>query len=244
MGTSQSHNLKTTPQWSNAKRAMTGIIKTSNGFSSFMGAFLTALGDDGLYRGGHVGEHHDNKHAFGTAGSKTAIYLLDFISGVKENGLQEAVNFISQDSGETPTNPRELINFLCAFSSNETDADIDADAASVAQRKVLSKIFKDCGVLEDVETIIQNADEDTVDAWIIDFEVEYIIEYQGTLFQSHIFDKAAEPDMVLGQIRRWLHSQLDDLLSEEMHHIGIFSEEGKQFIDRLTARILDIWKQQ
>ena len=131
---------------------------------------------------------------------------------------------------------------MCSLSSTDTDADFDSEAANAAQRKLLSEIFKTCENLTDVEEIIKQADTDTIDAWIIDLEVNYIIEYQGSLFQSHIFDKAQNPDRVARQIRRWLHSKLDKRLSDEMKHIDLFSVEGKKYVELLTARILDIWK--
>ena len=57
MGTSQSHSLKITPQWSAAKKAMTSVIKNhgnSQKQSRLMTAFGAAVGD-GLYRGGNRG---------------------------------------------------------------------------------------------------------------------------------------------------------------------------------------------
>ena len=251
MGTSQSHSLKTTPQWASAKRAMTGIIhdiENPNRFSSFMGSFLDAIEGEGLYRGASETRYQrrliSHKHAFGTAGGGVAIDFLDFISEVKDNGLSTAISLFQSEGDEAPSTPRDLINQLCSFSAKETDANLDADAATVAQRKLLAEIFKQCDTLADVETILKEADEDSIDAWIIFFEVEYIIEYQGSLFQSHIFDKTEDPESVLGQRRRWLHAQLDTLLSEEMHHLNLFSKEGKSYIDKLTSRILDIWKHQ
>ena len=58
MGTSQSHNLKSSPNWSAAKRAMTNIANNTNNSSSsnakFFGNLGAALGS-GLYRGGGRG---------------------------------------------------------------------------------------------------------------------------------------------------------------------------------------------
>lgn len=55
MGTSQSHNLKSSPNWSAAKRAMTSLANgTDNKPASnakFFGNLGIALGN-GLYRGG------------------------------------------------------------------------------------------------------------------------------------------------------------------------------------------------
>ena len=68
------------------------------------------------------------------------------------------------------------------------------------------------------------------------------MEYMGGLFQSHIFDKNATPETVCNEIKQWLRSELDNRLADEMHHINVFSPEGKAYIDTLIARILDIWQ--
>ena len=54
MGTSQGLNLKTTPQWSSAKRAMTGLLNDLENdakLENFMQKFYQALGSDGIYIG-------------------------------------------------------------------------------------------------------------------------------------------------------------------------------------------------
>ena len=261
MGTSQGLTLKTTPQWSSAKRAMTGLLNDLENeakLENFMLKFYQALGDDGIYRGttafggssedgasshGSRGRGSKGHRSFGRAGASAATNLLGFFSDVRDNGLSQAIELVNNVGAEVPQSPRELINFLCGLSSVDTDADFDSEAANAAQRKLLSEIFKSCKNLTDVEEIIKQADKDTIDAWIIDFEVNYILEYQGSLFQRHIFDKAQDPEKVAGQIRRWLHSIIDKRLSEEMKHINLFTEEGEKYAESLTARILEIWKQ-
>ncbi|MBP3725772.1 MAG: hypothetical protein J6I60_00955 [Bacteroidaceae bacterium] len=270
MGTSQGLTLKTTPQWSSAKRAMTGLLndlENENKLENFMLKFYQALGSDGIYSGsttsggsgsgsstrssggggssshGSRGGGSNGRRSFGRAGASAATNLLGFFSDVRDNGLSQAIEFANTVGVEVPQSPRELINFLCGLTSVDTDADFDSEAANAAQRKLLSEIFKSCENLTDVEEIIKQVDKDTIDAWIIDFEVNYIIEFQGSLFQSHIFDKAQDPDKVAGQIKRWLHSKLDKRLSDEMKHINLFSEDGKRYVESLTVKILDIWKQ-
>ena len=50
MGTSQSHNLKSTPNWTATKRAMTSIVNGTGNNSAtnakFIGNFGTALGNE------------------------------------------------------------------------------------------------------------------------------------------------------------------------------------------------------
>lgn len=258
MGTSQGLTLKTTPQWSSAKRAMTGLLNDFENeakLENFMQKFYQALGNDGIFTGATTsggsgggtntrsrGGGSKGRRSFGRSGASTATNLLGFFSNVRDNGLSQAIELANTVGVEVPQSPRDLINFLCGLSSVDTDANFDSEASNAAQRKLLSEIFKSCENMTDVEEIIKQADKGTIDAWIIDFEVNYIIEYQGSLFQSHIFDKAQDPDKVAGQIRRWLHSKLDKRLSDEMKHINLFSQEGNRFAESLTAKILDIWK--
>lgn len=240
MGTSQSHSLKTTPQWSAAKKAMTSVIKdhgNSQKQSRLMTAFGAAVGE-GLYRGGNRGGG-----SFGRAGSRALGNVVQFISDVRSIGIGGAIDVLGLTQEERPQSPRELIMALCGLTSADADALHDDEAAVEAQEKLLSTIFEQCDSLTDIETLLQQADEDTIDGWILDYEVEYIMEYMGELFQSHIFDKNANPETVCNEIKQWLRSELDNRLANEMRHINMLSPEGKAYIDTLTAKILDIWQQ-
>ena len=240
MGTSQSHSLKTTPQWSAAKKAMTSVIKNhgnSQKQSKLMTAFGAAVGD-GLYRGGNRGVG-----SFGRAGSRALGNVVQFISDVRSIGIGGAIDVLGLPQEERPQTPIELIKTLCGLTSADADALHDDEAAVEAQEKLLSMIFEQCDSLADIETLLQQANEDTIDGWILDYEVEYIMEYMGELFQSHIFDKNANPETVCNEIKQWLRSELDNRLANEMRHINVFSPEGKVYIDTLTAKILDLWQQ-
>lgn len=240
MGTSQSHSLKTTPQWSTAKKAMTSVIKDQGNHqkqSKFVTAFGRAIGDS-LYRGGG----HRGGGSFGRAGTRALSNVIKFVSDVKLLGISGAIDTLGLDQNYKPQTPRELIKTLCGLTAVGGDALHDDEAAVNAQDWLLSKIFEDCSSLGDVETILQQADEDTIDAWIIDFEVEYILEYMSELFQSHIFEKNANPEVICNEIKQWLRTELNSRLADELKHVNIFSREGKAYIDTLTARILDIWQ--
>lgn len=74
MGTSQSHNLKSTPNWTATKRAMTSIANGTGNKSAtnakYIGNLGTALGN-GLYRGGGNGGHGGRRgSSFGRAGGR------------------------------------------------------------------------------------------------------------------------------------------------------------------------------
>ena len=60
MGTSQSHNLKSSPNWSAAKRAMTSLANGTDNKPASNAKFFGNLGialDNGLYRGGRIEGH-------------------------------------------------------------------------------------------------------------------------------------------------------------------------------------------
>lgn len=241
MGTSQSHSLKTTPQWTSAKKALTAVIKNEGNtqkHAKLMSAFGNALGNE-VYRGSTIG---GKRGTFGYAGAKALHNTIQFISDVRSVGINAALNNLGLLQANIPTTPRELIRTLCGLTAEGTGAFADDEAAVVAQESLLAKIFTECSTLQDVESILINSDDDTIDVWIIDFQVEYIVEYMGGLFQSHIFDKNADPEMVCNDIKDWLHSELDNRLAAEMTHIDIFSQDGKAYIESLTLRILKIWQ--
>lgn len=57
MGTSQGLTLKTTPQWSSAKRAMTGLLNDFENeakLENFMQKFYQALGNDAIFNGARL----------------------------------------------------------------------------------------------------------------------------------------------------------------------------------------------
>ena len=95
MGTSQSHNLKSSPNWSAAKRAITSIANgTDNKLASnakFFGNLGTALGN-GLYRGNRTGWHGGRRGtSFGRAGGQTVRGLITVLNNTKQYGLMSSL---------------------------------------------------------------------------------------------------------------------------------------------------------
>lgn len=95
MGTSQSHNLKSSPNWSAAKRAITSIVNgTDNKLASnakFFGNLGTALGN-GLYRGSRTGGHGGRRGtSFGRAGGQTVRGLITVLNNTKQYGLMSSL---------------------------------------------------------------------------------------------------------------------------------------------------------
>ena len=226
MGTSQSHNLKSSPNWSAAKRAMTSIANgTGNKLASnakFFGNLGTALGDS-LYRGSKTGGHGGKRgRSFGRAGGHAVRGLTTILNNTKQYGLISSLGIDRLPDAQKPQTPDDFKELLLHEIIGDNDSTMDDAAATYAMDKVLNDLHE----------------------WIITFEIEYILEYSAELFQSHIFDKGSNPEEIKKDMRGWLHNELDEKLSKELTQIDFNSLEGKEYLDSLTSEILNIWKQE
>lgn len=247
MGTSQSHNLKSSPNWSAAKRAITNIAHgTDNKAASnakFFGNLGTALGN-GLYRGSRTGGHGGKRgSSFGRAGGQAVKGLITVLSNTKQYGLISSLGIDRLLDLQKPKTPQDFKDLLLHEIVGDNDSTMDDAAATYAMDKVLNDILSDCKDGQEIEDKLQNATDDNLHEWIITFEIEYILEYSAELFQSHIFDKGRNPEEIKKDMRGWLHNELDEKLSKELKQIDFNSLEGKEYLDSLTSDILDIWKQ-
>ena len=248
MGTSQSHNLKSSPNWSAAKRAMTSIANvTGNKLASnakFFGNLGTALGDS-LYRGSKTGGHGGKRgRSFGRAGGHAVRGLTTILNNTKQYGLISSLGIDRLPDAQKPQTPDDFKELLLHEIIGDNDSTMDDAAATYAMDKVLNDILSDCKDGQEIEDKLQNATDDDLHEWIITFEIEYILEYSAELFQSHIFDKGSNPEEIKKDMRGWLHNELDEKLSKELTQIDFNSLEGKEYLDSLTSEILNIWKQE
>lgn len=248
MGTSQSHNLKSSPNWSAAKRAITSIVNgTDNKLASnakFFGNLGTALGN-GLYRGSRTGGHGGRRGtSFGRAGGQTVRGLITVLNNTKQYGLMSSLGVDKLPDTQKPKTPEDFKELLLHEIIGDNDSTMDDAAATYAMDKVLNDILSDCKDGQELEDKLQNATDDDLHEWIITFEIEYILEYSAELFQCHIFDKGSNPEEIKKDMRGWLHNELDEKLSKELTQIDFNSREGKEYLDSLTSEILDIWKQE
>lgn len=248
MGTSQSHNLKSAPNWSAAKRAITSIANgTDNKTASnakFFGNLGTALGD-GLYRGGRTDGHGGKRgSSFGRAGGQAVRGLVTVLNNIKQYGLISSLGIDRLPDEQKPKTPQDFKELLLHVIVGDNDSTMDDAAATYAMDKVLNDILSDCKDRQEIEDKLQNATDDNLHEWIITFEIEYILEYSAELFQSHIFDKGRNPEEIKKDMRGWLHNELYEKLSKELTQIDFNSREGKEYLDSLTSEILDIWKQE
>lgn len=248
MGTSQSHNLKSSPNWSATKRAITSIVNGTGDQTAtkakFIGNLGTALGN-GLYRGGGGGGYRRGRGgSFGRAGGHAVTNLTSVLSGVKQYGLIVSLGVDKLLYAQIPKTPQDFKELLLQVIIGDNDSTMDDSAATYAMDKVLNDVMADCKDEQEIEDRLQNATDDDIHEWIITFEIEYILEYAAELFQSHIFDKGSNPEDIKREIRGWLHNELDEKLSKEMVQIDVNSQDGKEYLESLTSGILDIWKQE
>lgn len=237
MGTSQSHLLKSGPNWSEAKRAITGIVKETGdrnaNCSKFMQGFSTAI--SGSYgRSGSIG----------AAGSRATKNFVDFIGVAQAGGVNAILDLLQLQQERDVLTKESFLEKIIIYVSGEHESTEDDDAAMIAMEKLLNDICSDCNSIEQIVEKLQNATDDDKIDWIIRFEIEYILEYAGELFQGHILDKTDNPDRVIMEIRNWMHQELDERISETLRPIDFSTDEGKEVVSNLTKEILDIWKQQ
>ena len=210
MGTSQSHNLKSSPNWSAAKRAITSIANGTDNKTAlnakFFGNLGTALGD-GLYRGGRTGGHGGKRgSSFGRAGGQAVRGLVTVLSNTKQYGLISSLGIDRLPDEQKPKTPQDFKELLLHEIVGDNDSTMDDAAATYAMDKVLNDILSDCKDGQEIEDKLQNATDDNLHEWIITFEIEYILEYSAELFQSHIFDKGRNPEEIKKDMRGWLHN--------------------------------------
>ena len=240
MGTSQSHNLKSGPNWSTSKRAITKIANGTGNPDENCNAFITGLSSaisKNVYRG--TSSRHSS---FGHAGARISKNFISLIESIRTQGLSSLLGSdLSLDGSEFKRSFKEAIIERVL---GEHDSSMDDAAAAKAFEKVLDEILKDCETKDEIEQKLSNATNDDLVVWIVEFQIDYIIEYSGELFQSHIFDKCDNPEKIMEQIRNWLHRELDDRLKNDISKYDLNSKEGQAIVETLTADILDIWKQE
>ena len=191
MGTSQSHNLKSSPNWSAAKRAMTslanGTDNKSKSNAKFFGNLGIALGN-GLYRGGRIGGHGGKRggSSFGRAGGHAVRGLATVLNNIKQYGLVSSLGIDRLPDTQKPKTPHDFKELLLHEIIGDNDSTMDDAAATYAMDKVLNDILSDCKDGQEIEDKLQNATDDDLHEWIITFEIEYILEYSAAVSYTHL----------------------------------------------------------
>lgn len=236
MGTSQAHILKSGPNWSEAKRAVTNIAKNNGKVNSNCSKLMHGLANA-------IGGNSYTSGSLGHAGARVSKNFVGFIGAVKSNGYSGILDLLQIGNEQALLTKDDFIERVIVYVSGNHNSTEDDAAAIIAIEKLLNTICSDCVTVEDIVVMLQSASNDNIVEWIIFFEVEYILEYSGELFQSHILDKSEEPEKVMSEIRNWMHREIDERIGNKLYPHNFSSPEGKQVLDELTTTILDIWKQ-
>lgn len=240
MGTSQSLNLKTTPNWASAKRSMSAIVRHRNAVSQQQ--------VNSLLRNVSRAIVHDSNRSYGRSGGRVAKNFIQFISFVRNNGIGAFVEQLNLNVNFADLSVRDVLMLIKKQISNqnpdEDHSTLDDLAARTAFEKLLSLIFSEVETVADLEVLLRDATEDQLNAWMIDFQVEYILELNGILFDAQIFSKGAEPDQIASQIRGFVRTKINEVYISESHQLNLLTPEGETFVESLTQQILNIWAQE
>lgn len=240
MGTSQSLNLKTTPNWASAKRSMSAIVRHRNAVSQQQ--------VNSLLRNVSRAIVHDSNRSYGRSGGRVAKNFIQFISFVRNNGIGAFVEQLNLDVNFADLSVRDVLMLIKKQISNqnpdEDHSTLDDLAARTAFEKLLSLIFSEVETVAHLEVLLRDATEDQLNAWMIEFQVEYIMELNGILFDAQIFSKGAEPDQIASQIRGFVRTKINEVYISESHQLNLLTPEGETFVESLTQQILNIWAQE
>ncbi len=240
MGTSQSLNLKTTPNWASAKRSMSAIVRHRNAVSQQQ--------VNSLLRNVSRAIVHDSNRSYGRSGGRVAKNFIQFISFVRNNGIGAFVEQLNPGINFADLSVRDVLMLIKKQISNqnpdEDHSTLDDLAARTAFEKLLSLIFSEVETVADLEVLLRDATEDQLNAWMIEFQVEYIMELNGILFDAQIFSKGAEPDQIASQIRGFVRTKINEVYIIESHQLNLLTPEGETFVESLTQQILNIWAQE
>lgn len=240
MGTSQSLNLKNTPNWSSAKKAMTKIVKHRNEVTQpLVRNFLRQLSRAII---------SDSHGSYGHSGGKVASNFISVISSVRNDSLKAYLSHVAPETNYPELTVRDAIVLLAKHVSNpnaeQDHSTLDDIAARTAFEELLEKIFSEVESVDEIDQVLHDATEEQIEAWMIEFQVNYIMELNGTLFDSFIFSKNADPDQVGRDIRDYVRTEINDACLDNVKQVNLFTEEGKLFIENLTQQILEIWSQE
>lgn len=191
---------------------------------------------------------HDSNRSYGRSGGRVAKNFIQFISFVRNNGIGAFVEQLNLDVNFADLSVRDVLMLIKKQISNqnpdEDHSTLDDLAARTAFEKLLSLIFSEVETVADLEVLLRDATEDQLNAWMIEFQVEYIMELNGILFDAQIFSKGAEPDQIASQIRGFVRTKINEVYISESHQLNLLTPEGETFVESLTQQILNIWAQE
>ena len=231
MGTSQSFKIKSSPNWSKAKRAMTHLSTPGNMTEANATRFL-----------GHFGRAAGESRTFGRAGSATASNFIAFIGHVRNLGWEDVIRQVEPDTDLQALTAEEFLELLLKLCC-DNDSDLDDQAANVAFEKLEAEIQGNLNTAQEIGELIENATEEQVLEWVGDFYVDYIMEVFNELYYTHLDERGVIPEDVMDGLRDYVMTSVNELLLERPDDLNIFSEEGRDFVNGLLDDLNEQWEQ-
>lgn len=244
MGTSHSYSL--TPKWAGAKFAITTYLKQEDAskkqdaLDKYFKIFSASVQDVQSYYEGH----NHAAGSFGHAGKHIASRVYDLLVNAKKKGFAYAVISLANTTDEKTLESLtgvSLLTKLFEIIIGDDNASFDDDAAKCALQKLLIKLLCNCDTFNSIEEVITNSTDEQCKDWIVDFYIDYIVEYNEIMLSSHIFSKSKDPRSVAEQIKKYLKNSVLSKLGDDLNKLNIFSPKGKLYIDQLLGNILTIW---
>lgn len=251
MGTSQSFKLSTKPNWTSAKSAMTKVCKAegdvSSQYSNFMNSFAKAVNYGSIDGQSSSSGERNSRHvgggsSFGHAGSRIARGFISVLGNIRDNSLRLALETDQPGIDYANSSPLDILLYLYEAIVGDDSATMDDEAARCAMKALLFQMIGECKTSSEIEDILKVSSNEQVADWLLDFEVNYIIEYSDEIFQEQIYKHSNEPQGVSGRIKGWLRQAVFEKMKDEMHGVDLLAENGRKFVLELTEKILDIWK--
>ena len=231
MGTSQSYKIKSSPNWAKTKRAMTQLAKPGNindtNVNRFFGNFSRAVSEEGV---------------FGGAGGNSIGLLLEFISNIREFGMEQAIQDANPEIEVHLLTLEEFLEFLLELCCNN-DYDIDDQAANIAFQEMEGEIRVGLDTAQDLADLFANASEEQLLEWVASYYVNYIMQIFDELYYTHLEERGVIPEDVMDELRGYVESSVNELLLNRPDDFNIFSDTGKDFIKGIIDDLNELWEQ-
>lgn len=231
MGTSQSFKIKSSPNWTKTKRAMTHLAKPGNmndtNVNRFLGNFSHAVSEG---------------RAFGSAGVNSIGNLLEFIANIREHGWEQVIQEINPEIDIHLLTLEEFLEFLLELCCNN-DSDFDDQAANVAFQELEGEIRTELDTAQDLADLFANASEEQLLEWVGSYYVNYIMQIFDELYYTHLEERGVIPENIMSELRGYVESSVNELLLNKPDDFNIFSDAGKVFIKGIIDDLNELWEQ-
>jgi len=241
MGTSSGYDAPTDPNWRRLKNKVTKDIKNGETFYSkakdTLRDFIQASGGaSGISSGrGPMG--------MGRSAQNTARRLANFISVVRSNDLQQALQFF--DLGDYIGKPIDVIIFAIIDKIGGPANTINDSDARNALSSLMSELICDIDTTDELEDILNNiADEQTIEEVLSKYFGYYLYEQFCRVFYERLVKRVGRStaDSYLDNVKETIKSSLA-LKTYEMSldQIDWEGDEGQSIVDNILQETFEIF---